>query len=158
MIRLFHTSNTVVSHPDVSYSREHLDFGRGFYLTTLREQAEMYGERFLRRGEEAYLNIYELDDKLSDASRIVFDAYDGNWLDYVTACRKGLPRTSYDIIEGGIADDQVFNTVDLYFAGIYTREQALDQLRFKRPNHQLCITNQQVLEKYLHFIESIKLL
>lgn len=158
MVRLFHTSNVVVSHPDVSYSREHLDFGRGFYLTTLRGQAEKYGERFLRKGEEAYLNIYELDDKLSDVSRIVFDAYDGDWLDYVTACRKGFPRTNYDIIEGGIADDQVFNTVDLYFAGIYTREQALDQLRFKRPNHQLCITNQQVLEKHLHFIESIKLL
>ena len=30
-------------------------------------------------------------------------------------------------------------------------------LRFKRPNHQVCITNQVVLEKHLHFIESIKL-
>ena len=36
--------------------------------------------------------------------------------------------------------------------------RSFDQLRFKRPNHQLCITNQQVLEKYLHFFESIKLL
>ena len=30
--------------------------------------------------------------------------------------------------------------------------RSFDQLRFKRPNHQLCITNQQVLEKYLHFL------
>lgn len=64
---------------------------------------------------------------------------------------------SYDIIEGGIADDQVFDTLDLYFSGIYTYEQALDQLRFKHPNHQICITNQLLLDKHLHFIESIKL-
>jgi hypothetical protein len=141
----------------VHHSREHLDFGRGFYLTTLREQAVKYGQRFLRKGEEAFLNVYELDEDLTNFSRIVFDAYDSKWLDYITTCRKGLPHPQYDIIEGGIADDQVFDTIDLYFSGIYTFEQALDQLRFKHPNHQVCITNQVVLEKHLHFVESIKL-
>ena len=57
MIRLYHTSNVEVSVPDVLHSHEHLDFGRGFYLTSLREQAEKYGQRFLRKGENAYLNI-----------------------------------------------------------------------------------------------------
>ena len=111
----------------------------------------------MRKGEEAFLNVYELDEDLTNFSRIVFDAYDSKWLDYITACRKGLPHPQYDIIEGGIADDQVFDTIDLYFSGIYTFEQALDQLRFKHPNHQVCITNQMVLEKHLHFVESIKL-
>ena len=137
MMLLYHTSNVEVTTPDVTHSRRHLYFGRGFYLTSLREQAEKYGQRFLRKGEEAYLNIYKFDEELQGFSRIVFDAY--------------------DIIEGGIADDQVFDTIDLYFSGIYTFEQALDQLRFKRPNHQVCITNQDVLDGYLHFVESIKL-
>ena len=158
MIRLYHTSNVEVCIPDVSHSREHLDFGRGFYLTSLREQAEKYGQRFLRKGETAVMNVYELDNEnLQEFSRIVFEAYDSKWLDYVTACRKGQDRMIYDIIEGGIADDQVFDTIDLYFSGIYTYEQALDQLRFKHPNHQVCITNQLVLDKRLRFIESIKL-
>lgn len=157
MMLLYHTSNVEVTTPDVTHSRKHLDFGRGFYLTSLREQAEKYGQRFLRKGEEAYLNIYKFDEELQGFSRIVFDAYDSQWLDYVTACRKGQPHPTYDIIEGGIADDQVFDTIDLYFSGIYTFEQALDQLRFKRPNHQVCITNQDVLDGYLHFVESIKL-
>jgi hypothetical protein len=126
----------------VHHSREHLDFGRGFYLTTLREQAVKYGQRFLRKGEEAFLNVYELDEDIPNVSRITFDAYDSEWLNYITACRKGLSHPQYDIIEGGIADDQVFDTIDLYFSGIYTFEQALDQLCFKRPNHQVCITNQ----------------
>ena len=72
MIQLYHTSNVEVRIPDVRHSREHLDFGRGFYLTSLHEQA-------------------------------------------------------------------------------------LDQLRFKHPNHQVCITNQLILDKHLRFIESIKL-
>ena len=158
MIQLYHTSNVEVCTPNVLHSREHLDFGRGFYLTSLREQAEKYGQRFLRKGETAVMNVYELDDEnLQEFSRIVFEAYDSKWLDYVSACRKGQDRAIYDIIEGGIADDQVFDTIDLYFSGIYTYEQALDQLRFKHPNHQVCITNQLVLDKYLRFIESIKL-
>lgn len=49
------------------------------------------------------------------------------------------------------------DTIDLYFSGIYTYEQALDQLRFKHPNQQVCITSQLLLDKHLHFIESIKL-
>jgi hypothetical protein len=157
MKRLYHTSNIEVCTPDLSHSREHLDFGRGFYLTPLREQAVNYGQRFLRKGEEAFLNIYELDEDLPEVSHIIFDAYDSKWLDFVTTCRKGQPHTVYDIIEGGIADDQVFNTIDLYFAGIYTYEQALDQLRYKKPNHQMCITNANLLKDKLHFIESIKL-
>lgn len=153
----YHTSNTIVSAPDVSHSREHLDFGAGFYLTSLEKQARNYGQRFIRRGEPAYMNVYELADNISGVSRKFFSAYDGEWLDYVTACRKGLPHEQYDVIEGGIADDQVFDTVDLYMQGLYTREQALDQLRWKKPNHQLCITSQQVIEQYLHYIESFAL-
>ena len=103
------------------------------------------------------MNVYELDEDLTGFSHKVFLAYDGDWLDFVAACRKGMSNESYDVIEGGIADDQVFDTVDLYFAGIYTREQALSQLQFKKPNHQICITSQKVLDQNLHFVRSIKL-
>ncbi len=154
---LFHTSNIIVNHPDIKYSRNHLDFGKGFYLTKLRQQAEKYGQRFIKRDENAFLNIYELDDNIIEATIINFEKYDKNWLDYITACRRGLNHTTYDIIIGGIADDQVFDTIDLYFSGIYNEEQALNQLKYKEPNQQLCITNQYIIDKYLHFIEAIKL-
>ena len=154
---LYHTSTLEIRKPDLLHSRPRLDFGKGFYLTTLYGQAERYGERFIRRGEMAILNTFLLDDVRTDCTHKIFTAYDGEWLDFVTACRKGLPHKDYDIIEGGIADDQVFDTVDLYFSGIYTREQALDQLQFKKPNHQICITSQETLDKYLHFQSSIQL-
>ena len=156
-MRIYHTSNLVVSEPDVYHSRHHLDFGDGMYLTLLEKQARDYGQRFIRRGEPAIMNIYEFADEITDVNRKVFPAYDGEWLDYVAACRKGLPHEKYDIIEGGIADDNVFDTVDLYLQGIYTRDQALDQLRWKKPNHQICITSQKVIDCYLKFVESITL-
>ena len=156
-MRYFHTSNMIVPEPDVRHARLHLDFGIGFYLTPLEQQARDYGQRFIRRGEPAIMNVFELAEEITDANRKVFPAYDGEWLDYVVACRKGLPHQHFDVIEGGIADDNVFDTVDLYLQGVYTREQALDQLRWKKPNYQLCITSQRVLDHYLQFINSIPL-
>jgi hypothetical protein len=41
--------------------------------------------------------------------------------------------------------------------GIYTKEQALQQLIFQKPNNQICIANQDVLDRHLHFVESIVL-
>ena len=154
---LYHTSTQTIENPDTLHSREHLDFGKGFYLTPLKEQAIRYGERFRLRGEPVVLNTYELDDMLSEHNRKVFESYDGEWLDYVAACRRGLPHEMFDIIEGGIANDKVFNTIDLYFAGIITREQALDQLRFAKPNHQVCLTSHKLIDTHLHFITSEQL-
>lgn len=42
-MKLFHGSNTVVDRPDVARSRDRLDFGRGFYLTSVKKQAELWG-------------------------------------------------------------------------------------------------------------------
>ncbi len=156
-MRYFHTSNMIVSEPDVCHSRKHLDFGIGFYLTPLEQQARDYGQRFIRRGEPAIMNVFELSEEMIGVKRKIFPAYDGEWLDYVVACRKGLPHQQYDVIEGGIADDNVFDTVDLYLQGIYTREQALGQLRWKKPNNQLCIASQRVIDHYLQFVQSITL-
>lgn len=58
---LYHASNVVVDNPDTKHSREYLDFGRGFYLTSMCEQAEKYAQRFIRRHQNAYVNIYTLD-------------------------------------------------------------------------------------------------
>lgn len=156
-MKLYHTSSIRIPSPDTNHSRNHLDFGRGFYLTPLESQARSYGQRFIRRGEPAVMNVYQFPDDIVDATRKVFPAYDGEWLDFITACRKDLPHAQYDIIKGGIADDRVFDTVDLYLQGVYSRDQALDQLRWKEPNLQICITSQEVLNRHLRFLEAIDL-
>lgn len=60
----------------------------------------------------------------------------------------------YDIVEGGVANDNVIDTVEDYENDIITAEQALGQLRYKKVNHQICILNQEIIDKYLTFIQS----
>ena len=152
---LYHASRIKVENPDIKHSRESLDFGQGFYLTRIKEQALKYAERFIRLGETAVLNVYDLDEELQGIQSKTFEKYDGEWLDYIVSCRKLQEHECYDIIEGGIANDKVYTTVDLYMTGIYTKEQALQQLVFQKPNNQICIASQEVLDKHLHFVESI---
>lgn len=64
-MRLYHASKCIIKSPDVYHSRDLLDFGKGFYLTSLSEQAKKYALRFIFQGEKAYLNQYELDEDLS---------------------------------------------------------------------------------------------
>lgn len=156
-MKLFHTSDKRIEHPDISFSRAFLDFGKGFYTTPHRGQAEKYAKRFFKEELPAFLNTYELDDNCDGYTQHKFAEYDGDWLDYVVACRKELFHESFDIIEGGIADDDVFNTLDLYIADLIPREEAIKRLRKKRPNWQICLCNQQLIDEHLHFVESIEL-
>ena len=84
-MKVYHASMVRVEHPDVLHSRKFLDFGQGFYVTTLREQAVKYAQRFIRRGKEAWLNVYELDEQLITSSYSLkeFEKYDEEWLDFV---------------------------------------------------------------------------
>ena len=85
----------------------------------------------------------------------VFDSYDLEWLEYVIDCRRGGEiQKRYDIVEGGVANDNVIDTVEDYENEIITAEQALGQLRYKKVNHQLCILNQEIIDKYLTFNNS----
>ena len=156
-MRLYHTSSSVIEKPDVYHSRERLDFGKGFYLTSLIEQAKKYAERFLLRKQKAYVNEYLLDDNLTGFYIKRFESYNAEWLDYVGKCRKGIQDEPFDIVEGGIANDKVFNTIDLYFAGIMSREDALGRLAFEHPNHQICILNQDIITNHLHFVRAVEI-
>ena len=154
-MRLYHASIMAVEHPDVEHSRPNLDFGRGFYLTSIHDQALRYAERFTRRGKPAFVSEYELDEEVKDFVVKRFEDYDEEWLDYVAVCRHGgTPEQQYDAVEGGVANDRVFNTVDLYFAGVITKSEALGRLKYERPNHQICILNGEMIVRHLHFIKA----
>lgn len=156
-MEVYHASAVKVEKPDTLHSREFLDFGKGFYVTTLREQAIKYAERFVRRGQEAWLNVYELDDSYTTYKVKVFPSYDEEWLEFVAECRKGRVEGDYQIIIGGIANDRIFRTIDLYFAGDITKEEALRRLLFEQPNDQICIRSREVIDRCLTIKECIRL-
>lgn len=154
---VYHSSSSAVSSPDIYHSRNNLDFGRGFYVTSLEAQALKYAERFLLRGQNAYLNIYELADDLSAFNVLEFDRYDEGWLDFVSCCRRSADISDYDIVIGGIANDKVFRTIDLYFAGDINKDEALKRLKYELPNHQMCLRNQRLIDEKLKFVTSVEI-
>lgn len=150
---VYHTSDQRFDAPDVLHSRDALDFGKGFYVTCLRDQAESYADRFLKAGVDAFLHVYEFTID-SDLKIKVFDSYNEEWLDFVCCCRKGSDvYKEYDIIEGGVANDKIYRTVDLYMTGVYNKEQALDKLMYEKPNHQLCFITQKAVDRCLKLVE-----
>lgn len=157
MILLYHSSNVAVGKPDTIHSRDNLDFGKGFYLTTMRDQAERYAQRFSRRNQESWLNIYEFEYECSQWNVRQFDSYDADWLDFISKCRSGNDDTEYDMVIGGIANDKVIRTLDRYFENEITADHALGILKYERPNIQLCIRSQCMLDQCLKHIESKKL-
>lgn len=67
------------------------------------------------------------------------------------------PWAKYDIIEGGVANDRVIDTVELYTIGILDKASALGRLSEHQPNHQICILNQEILDRYLKFVKVMEL-
>ncbi len=161
MTILYHGSYTEVSSPLVKLGRDKVDFGQGFYLTMLKEQAEAWAKTISERkkkGARAVVSTFSLNmERIKEEGYRVktFERYDLAWLEYVIDSRKGgTLQNQYDLVEGGVANDNVIDTVEDYENGVITAEQALGQLKYKAVNHQLCILNQDIVDKHLTFISS----
>lgn len=154
---VYHGSNCIVSEPNIKFSRDALDFGKGFYVINIKNQALEWTKKFKTRGEKAYLNIYEFKmQKANEEYKIKeFLEHDDEWLQFIIDCRSGSDRyLEYDVLIGGIADDRVYNTLELYEDNLISREEALKRLKFYKPNNQICMVNQGLIETTLKYIES----
>lgn len=156
MLTVYHGSTIQVNAPIAKAGRDNLDFGQGFYITDIKEQAERWASRMGRQLQKSpMLNIYELDIERIKANYryLRFDKYDQSWLDFIVKSRKGeRPWAEYDIVEGGVANDRVIDTVEAYMNGMMTVEMALGQLAQHQPNNQFCLLNQSLIDECLHFI------
>lgn len=154
-LTVYHGGTDIIERPICLFGRPNLDFGRGFYVTDLREQALQWASQMAtRRGLPPVLNRYLLnkDAIASEARCRVFDAYNADWLMFIVANRNGRDISrDYDYIEGGIANDRVIDTINLYIAGLMDVETALMRLAQHRPNNQMCLLNQEITDKYLIF-------
>ena len=67
------------------------------------------------------------------------------WLDFIAACRNGTPH-KYDIVEGPMANDTIYNYVQGFLDGKYSREMFWNLARFKNPTHQISFHTEAALE------------
>jgi len=151
---LYHGSSKEIEKPDISFSRDNTDFGKGFYTTSIKSQAEKWTTRFKHRYGKGVLSIYEIDEMelRKSISILEFDTYSEKWLDFIVKSRNGEKTENYDLVIGGIANDDVFNILALYFRNYIEKEEAIKRLQYEKPNIQYCFKNQDVIEKYLRYI------
>lgn len=150
-MKLYHGSFTAVSKPDLSFSRDTTDFGKGFYTTIIQTQAGKWAARYKLRKGSGFVSLYEIDeDELrKNVPVLEFDAYSVEWLDFIIKCRRGEPSGNYGLIIGGIANDDVFNILTVFFRGFIDKTEAIKRLRYEKPNIQYCFKTQEVIDKYL---------
>lgn len=149
---LYHGSYLEIMYPDLSHSREKVDFGRGFYTTPLLGQAEKWCEKFKRRGKEGIISRYTFDEKALKTLNVKeFESYSEEWLDFILACRNGEDIWKFDIVIGGVANDKVFNTIELYLDQLIDKTEAIKRLRYEKPNLQVCFRTQEAIDGYLRF-------
>jgi hypothetical protein len=152
---VYHGSYKEVVKPDIAHSRKNVDFGRGFYTTPLLEQAQKWCRKFKGTMNSAVVSVYQFDEKAYTECKVLrFDTYSEDWLDFILKCRRGEDNSDYDIVMGGVANDKVFNTVELFFDGLIDKKEAIKRLRYEKPNFQIAFRSQKVIEEYLHFERS----
>lgn len=153
---VYHGSTEMIKVPDIEHSKKYLDFGKGFYVTTYQEQAKKWAVRkSMRQGKTAIVNVYNMEDNWEKYRVLSFEKENEKWLEFVCACRKGEDlNRDYDIIIGNVADDDVFKTVDMYFRGLWDKKKVLEELRYYKMNNQICIVNQDTLNRALTFCEA----
>lgn len=129
---LYHGSKVLVKSPEIRIQKYNKDFYFGFYCTLIREQATRWAVRFDGVG---YLSeyLYMPDDSLKVKR---FPEMSEEWLDFIVSCRLGNPH-DYDIVEGPMANDTIFNYVQNFADGKISREAFWELAKFKRPTHQI---------------------
>jgi len=153
---VFHGSILEVPKPDIVFSKRNLDFGQGFYVTSYREQAEVWAFRkAMRQRGNAVVSVYEYTESSSELNVLKFDASNEAWLEFVCSCRRGEELwKNYDLIIGHVADDKVFKAVDMYCKGLWNKAKTLEELVYYKNNDQLAFISQRSIDLCLKFQNS----
>jgi hypothetical protein len=138
---LYHGSNCNFDSVDLLKSKDKRDIGRGFYTTTLREQAEDWAKVLYDRYKGDGLFIYEVELELvKELSIKTFEGLSEEWLQMVKKNRKlGGIQHKFDIVQGPVANDKTARTIALYIAGIINSKEALERLKYNQINDQVSL-------------------
>lgn len=151
---LYHGSLETVEKPAILEPNHTMDYGKGFYTTTSREQADKWVVRKISAANQSkgYTNIYSFDEaSLSSLKVLRFEAPDEAWLDFVMANRTDKKFShDYDIVYGPVANDRVYAAFALYEDGMLDKPGLIAELRAYKLADQLLFHTPKALE-YLQF-------
>ena len=139
-IILYHGSKEIVEYPEIRTAKFHKDFYFGFYCTLLQEQARRWATRFDGKG---FISEYRYTS--NDSLKVLtFPEMTEKWLDFIVSCRMGHPH-DYDIVEGPMANDTIFNYVQDFVDNRISRAAFWELARFKKPTHQISFHSARAL-------------
>lgn len=138
---IYHGSNVEVATPRILQNGFYKDFGYGFYCTNIKKQAIRWA---ITKNGASILNryTYKLDSALNV---LTFPEMAEEWLDFVARCRQGIEH-NYDIVEGPMADDQIWNYVEDFTAGKISRTAFWELVKFNYPTHQIVFCTERALQ------------
>lgn len=139
-MEIYHGSREIVKNPEIRKRKYNKDFYFGFYCTIIEKQTIRWAKRY----REGYVNIYEYNEDKS-LKILKFEEMTEEWLDFIIACRSGVPH-DYDIVEGPMADDTIYDFIQDYKDGRISREAFWALAKFKYPIHQICFNTKKALE------------
>ena len=154
-MKVYHGSSVVVAKPDLSKSKVRIDFGPGFYVTTFKEQAEKWSRRkALRKRTKAFVSEFELNESLLSGMKVKrFAEANVEWLDFVASCRRGIDLGSeYDVVIGPVADDAVYEAVNMYLTGLWDAKRTIEEVRYYKSNDQIVLKTADAVDKLLMFV------
>ena len=152
---VFHGSTEIIKKPDTEHSLRPLDFGKGFYVTTIKEQAEKWARRkaAIFEKNKAIVNKYEMSDNFTSLNKKQFDDDLSEWIDFVCDCRDGKDSyKEFDVILGKVANDKVFRVVDMYHQGIWNKERAIKEMKAYPNYDQIAFITQKAIDQLLAFV------
>ncbi len=139
-MQLYHGSNVCVENPRILTNGHYKDFGFGFYCSNYEHQAKKWA---LTRKKNHIVNVYEYSE--NEALIIQrFTEMTEEWLDFIMNCRRRVEH-GFDIVEGPMADDTIWDYIEDYVRGTITREAFWVLVKFKYPTHQIVFCTERAL-------------
>lgn len=152
-MKLFHGSNTIIESIDLSKCRPYKDFGKGFYLTDIQEQARRMAARTVRMfNGTPIVTTFEFDHDKARAEGLkvlTFDAPNSEWARFVMQNRDiniEQPSHDFDIVIGPVADDTISRLLRMFTENFITEEQLLKELTFSRVTSQYFFHTEAAIE------------
>lgn len=137
-MKLYHGSNVLIEQIDLTKSKEGKDFGKGFYLSADRQQAEQMAAIKTKQMDSGLpiVTVYDFDEAcLTDGSLKVkvFDSYSKEWAEFVFINRSQLSNNSgYDLIIGPIADDKVGVQLRRFMLNYIDIDRFIENLKYAK--------------------------
>lgn len=144
MIELYHGSNIEIENIDFHFCKPNKDFGKGFYLTDIFQQAVDMAKRrtsIVGSGSPTVTTFFFNENHLTDGTLnvLLFENPTREWAEFILSNRNSYKNAfhhNYDIVIGPVADDGVVFQLDRYLEGIITIDELVKQLTYRKLNRQ----------------------